>query len=167
VSEKERDAEPPAHDASPEDVLLAYQEICRSLNVIDDFRARLLALLPLSSGAGIFLLLTTAPEDGNGSPDYLGPIGVIGALISLGLAIFEVREIRICRHLVSAGARLEVRMKIDRESGQFRGRPTPSTGADEREPVWKRIVYPSVPMASAIVYSTVIAAWGYLASVGF
>jgi hypothetical protein len=167
VSETERGGEEVAPGAREEDVGLAYAEICRSLNVIDDFRARLLALLPLSSGAGIFLLLTTTPENGDGRPDYLGPIGVIGALISLGLAIFEVREIRICRHLVSAGARLEVRMKFDKESGQFLGRPTPSTGAEKREPVWKQVVYPSVPMASAIVYSTVIAAWGYLASVGF
>jgi hypothetical protein len=159
----------------PDDIRVAYTEVCRSLNVIDDFRARLLALLPLSSGAGIFLLLATTSDDRNqDGQDYLGWSGVLGGLISLGLFVFEVREIRICRHLVKVGAELEKYMGFGRhgtgdaqfDDAQFLGRPLPSSASGGREKRRHQIL-PSVPMASAIVYLTVIAGWGYLASVGF
>jgi hypothetical protein len=152
----------------PDDIRVAYTEVCKSLNVIDDFRARLLALLPLSSGAGIFLLLATTSDDRNqDDQDYLGGIGILGGLISFGLFVFEVREIRICRHLVRVGAELEKYMKFGEGDGQFRGRPSPSSAIKSREKWWQHILLPSVPMASAIVYLTVIAGWAYLAFVGF
>ena len=46
---------PPAGDLTPrQKILLAdYTEVCRSHDAITDFRAKLLALLPLASGAGI------------------------------------------------------------------------------------------------------------------
>ena len=37
---------------------VAYEHIWKAHDGISDFRAKLLALLPLASGAGIFLLLT-------------------------------------------------------------------------------------------------------------
>src|SRR5687767_14346879 len=116
-----------------DDIHVAYQEVCKSLNVIDDFRAKLLALLPLSSGAGIFLLLVTSPDGGSQNDrDYLGAIGVLGGLISFGLFIFELREIRICRHLVRVGAELEKYMQFGLHDGQFRGRPLPSSADETR-----------------------------------
>ena len=151
-----------------EDIRVAYQAVCESLNVIDDFRARLLALLPLSSGAGIFLLLTTNRDGGNqNDQEYLGAIGVIGCLISVGLFVFELREIRVCRHLVRVGASLEERyMGFGKDDGQFLGRPPPSSATRGRTKR-RQLLLPSVPMASGVVYLTVIAGWGYVASVGF
>lgn len=150
-----------------DDIHVAYQEVCKSLNVIDDFRARLLALLPLSSGAGIFLLLVTTPDGGRqNQPDYLGAIGVLGGLISFGLFIFELREIFVCRHLVRVGAELEKSMGFGEGDGQFRGRPRPSSGVRSGSRRWHGLL-PSVPMASCIVYLTVMAAWAYLAYVSF
>lgn len=40
-----------------------YEEVCRSHAAIVDFRGKLLALLPIASGAGIFLLLEQRPQD--------------------------------------------------------------------------------------------------------
>jgi hypothetical protein len=60
---------------SDETVRVAYEEVGRTLSVIDDFRAWLLALLPLSSGVGIFLLLEASADK-----RYLGPIGLVGFL---------------------------------------------------------------------------------------
>jgi hypothetical protein len=157
----------------PEHVRVAYQEVCKSLNVIDDFRARLLALLPLSSGAGIFLLLATTPDGGNETDqDYLGAIGVLGGLVSIGLFIFEVRQIRICRHLIRVGAKLERdHMHFGEGDGQFLGRPPPPPPSDDPEKSGGISSYASyalsVPMASFIVYLTVIAGWAYVAFVGF
>ncbi len=39
---------------------IQYEEVCRSYQAIADFRAKLIGLLPLASGAGIFLLLNDA-----------------------------------------------------------------------------------------------------------
>ncbi len=149
----------------PEDRRVAYQEVSKNLQVIDDFRARLLALLPISSGAGIFLLLTTGDEDD------LGAIGLVGGLVAVGLFVFELRQIRVCRHLIRVGARLEQDMGFDPGRGQFLGRPAPSSSEEIREVdvrFWRRqTLLPSVPKASLIVYGTVIGAWGYLAYLGF
>ena len=43
-------------EASTESLVKAYEEICKSYHSIDEFRTRLLGLLPLSSLVGIFLL---------------------------------------------------------------------------------------------------------------
>jgi hypothetical protein len=43
--------------AQHEEIKTAYEEICRAHDGISEFRAKLLALLPIASGAGIFLLL--------------------------------------------------------------------------------------------------------------
>jgi hypothetical protein len=151
-----------------ENLRVAYQEVCRSLQVIDDFRARLLALLPISSGAGIFLLLSTDDTE------HLGLIGLLGGLITLGLFTFELRQIVVCRHLVRVGALLEHDMKFEVTHGQFLGRPSPS-GADKirlqlgtgSARAWGRLRVVSVPTASFIVYLTVIAGWVCLAVIGF
>lgn len=155
-----------------DDIRVAYQEVCKSLNVIDDFRARLLALLPLSSGAGIFLLLATTPDGNENNQNYLGAIAVIGGLISVGLFVFEVRQIRVCRHLIGVGANLERHyMHFGEVDGQFLGRPPPPPPSNDRENSGGISSYASyalsVPMASSIVYLTVIAGWAYVASVGF
>jgi hypothetical protein len=41
----------------PDEKHMAYQELCKSYLAIDDFRTKLLASLPLVSGAGFFFLL--------------------------------------------------------------------------------------------------------------
>lgn len=136
---------------------VVYQEISRTLSVIDDFRARLLGLLPLSSGVGIFLLL-----EANADKRYLGAIGLIGFFASLGLFIYESSQSAICRHLVSSGCELEKRMKL--ESGQFRGRPTE---LPRRLQIKRLGLMTWIGVASWLVYLTVLAAWAYLAFVGF
>ena len=64
------------------------------------------------------------------------------------------------------GAELEKYMAFGLHDGQFRGRPLPSS-ADETGGNRRAALRPSVPMASCIVYVTVMAAWAYLAYVGF
>ena len=49
--------------------LAAYTELCRSYHAIDDFWAKLLAILPIASGAGGVLLLANKPA----VADYLEP----------------------------------------------------------------------------------------------
>jgi hypothetical protein len=141
-----------------ETIRVVYPEVCKTLSGIDDFRARLLALLPISSGAGIFLLLGA---DANGH--YLGAIGLVGFLASLGLFVYELGQSAICRHLIAAGELLEKDMRLTK--GQFLDRPT--LFKKRPKPLEALGITTWVGVASWLVYLTVLAAWAYLAFVGF
>jgi hypothetical protein len=55
--------------------LKVYEQLCNSYRAIDDFRAKLLALLPLATGGGIFLLVGDHTRAGHIEP-YLPGEGV-------------------------------------------------------------------------------------------
>lgn len=82
-----------------------YEQVCVAHDRIADFRAKLLTLLPLASGAGISLLV-----DKKISPDalnHLASIGVFGAVAAVGLFIFELVGIHRCQTLRKCGRALE------------------------------------------------------------
>ncbi len=124
----------------------AYQETCKTYHNIDDFRAKLLGLLPLASGAGIFFL-SKDNIPGNENHNILAGAGLLGFIITLGLLIFELRGIQYCIRIISVGKLLERKMKI---YGQFRLRPKPFCH------------FIDVPIASGIIYPAVLAAWIFL-----
>jgi len=85
----------PAGDLTPQArILLAeYAEVCKSHAGITDFRAKLLALLPIDSGAGIGLLI--ARESGGISGTEAGlliALGIFGAVVTAGLFLYELRR---------------------------------------------------------------------------
>ena len=82
----------PQPNPKPKDgaVDLLYPEVCRSHAGIADFRARLLALLPLASGGGVFLLLKSTDAGLT-----LTAAGVFGFVVTLGLFLYELRASRI------------------------------------------------------------------------
>jgi hypothetical protein len=102
-------------------LLTEYQEVCRSHAGITDFRAKLLALLPLASGAGLGLLLA----QGNGGlsrteAGLLVALGAFGAVVTAGLFLYELRQIDVCKQLRNHAEWIERRLGI--EAGQFGGR---------------------------------------------
>ncbi len=133
-----------------------YKELCSSYRAIDDFRAKLLALLPLvTSGIFAFLMAPTTNTDKiNLVKPFLLPIGLFGLAITLGLFIFELYGIRKCTYLIKAGNELEKKLLKDEKTtiGQFSEH---SLGA---------LKYIYEPTAAGIIYSTVLAAWAYLAA---
>jgi hypothetical protein len=129
----------------PEEKLKAYEQLCMSYRAIDDFRAKLLALLPFATGSGIFLLLNNLPDNQKG---FLLPIGLSGFAVTLGLLSYEIYGIRKCAALIEAGKQIENSLHID---GQFTKRPQNVA----------RII--NEPFAAGIIYPTVLAAWMYLA----
>ena len=137
-------------EIKPENLRVVYSEVCKSYHAIADFRAKLLALLPIASGAGGLLIL--AEKDT--VKEYLGPIGVFGAAVTLGLFVYELRGIQRCRALINAGKALETKMEIG--DGQFGSRPKGRMGG-----------LIGAETAGWIVYLTVLAAWCYLAIVGW
>ena len=142
------------------DFKVVYQELCASYHAIDDFRTKLLGLLPLASGVGIFVLLNdtftsgilnpSLPEDKDLAVRTLFPIGLFGFIVTFGLLINEYRCIRQCLCLIELGKAIEVKMNT---AGQFYHYPSDSAGVLGK------------PIAAFIIYSAVPAAWIYLAFV--
>lgn len=127
------------------DTTTAYQEVCTSYHSIETFRASLLGLLPLASGTGIFFLLN---DPQTSIRPYFLPIGIFGALVTVGLFFEELRGIQLSVSLRKAGAIIEDTLCPD---GQFH-------------------YYPSSPFrlinhfyAAFLIYSTALAGWLYIA----
>src|SRR5262245_4409072 len=127
----------------PEDLRTVYQQLCSSIQTIDDFRSKLLGFLPLVSGAGIFLLLNEVivdPQKAKNAVPYLLPIGAFGFVITLGLFFYELHGIKKCDHLINVGKLLEQLMNIN---GRFTERPNDVAGFIN-EPFTARIIYSAV-----------------------
>lgn len=129
-----------------------YERVCESYHAVDDFRMKLLGLLPVATGTGVFLLLNGNAEllgkDDGRVNDALLAIGVFGFLFTCGLFAYELFGIKKCHYLIVAGKRLEVEMGMP---GQFRSRPRELAG------------FINEPYASAIIYPASMAAWAFLA----
>jgi hypothetical protein len=136
-----------------EDTKTAYEQICKAHSEISDFRAKLLALLPLASGAGLFLLFSDKIDARVES--HLWALGVFGALVTTGLFLHELRNIQICLAISDCGRELEeCILKVKR--GRFYDDPGPTFGG---------VV--SSTWGAVIIYSSVIAVWSYIAGLGF
>jgi hypothetical protein len=139
---------PSTEPAPPENVRMAYQELCKSYQSIVDFRAKLLGFLPLASGASLFAVL------GNGKdpvPYYAWVVGIFGFAITLGLFFYELRGLQRSAVLERTGRELEAELGLG--NGQFNVQPAAQLHGfvDARGAAW--VIYPSV-----------LAAWGYLAT---
>lgn len=127
---------------------LEYGEVCRSHAATVDFRGKLLALLPIASGAGIFLLLDQQDSD---AP--LAAIGVFGSVATLGLFIYETRNIQECNALISQGGRIEEALGVPSGTRRFKDKPkAPLNG------------FLGATGAGWIVYTAVFIAWLYVAT---
>jgi hypothetical protein len=124
-----------------------YQALCTSYNAINDWRAKLLGFLPLASGAGIFFLLNNSFTTGGRSTalaSYLLPIGLVGAVVTFGLFVYDIRAIQVRRSLIEAGKEIEKTLGIQ---GQFSVRPH-SFGRLTND-----------LQGSTLIYFTIIAGW--------
>lgn len=139
-------------EQSQEGLKAVYEEICRAHDGIAEFRAKLLALLPIASGAGIFLLLNKDTWQAN---EHFFAVGIFGALITVGLFLYELRGIQRCNALSNCGKSLEQELLGEKaHTGTFVGEP----------PAAFRVV--GNTWAALVIYSTVIGAWTYVALVG-
>jgi hypothetical protein len=73
--------------------VVAYEQLCLSYRAIDNFRAKLLVLLPLASG-GLCALITGGSRGPD--PGLLIPLGIFGAAVTAGLLAHELHGIRKC-----------------------------------------------------------------------
>lgn len=127
---------------------VVYEQLCATYHAIRDFRAKLLGLLPLASGGGIFLLLM------NPRSDFLIPIGLVGVLVTVGLSIYEIHNMQRCRKLIERGTEWE--SMLTRAGGQFRDHPV----------IRKTKKTSLVEVAACFVYGSVLAGWLYVVIMG-
>jgi hypothetical protein len=111
---------------------LLYERVCESYHAVDDFRMKLLSLLPIATGSGVFLLLSTKADAIGTAKSSLRPslvaIGVFGTIFTAGLFAYELFGIKKCHYLIETGRSLERQMRV---RGQFRARPSRHFGQGE------------------------------------
>lgn len=129
-----------------EKLKIAYDILWKNYSAIEDFRAKLLALLPTVSAGGIFFLMKNDAD----SPlkNYSLPIGLFGLLVTLGLFAYELFGIKKCHATLIAAKDAEAELGI---TGPFASRP---------QELWWLI---NEPFASGIIYPAVLAAWTFVA----
>ncbi len=135
------------------DYKLAYEKLCESYHQISTFRAQLLALLPIVSGAGVVFL---DRSEGEVNPWLLSGLGVFGLLVTLGLFFYELRGIQRCKLLIEGGQKLEALLGLTAETGQFLGRAKAG----------KPLGFIGSETAGWVVYLTLIGSWAVLALIG-
>jgi hypothetical protein len=134
-------------------LLEIYRQLNTGYHAVDDFRAKLLGFLPLASGAAFLALFEESKAKGIGP--YLRETGVLGVLIALGLLIYELKGIQKCTCFIHYGGAIEKKLLGESFSeGKF-------IGLKDYKKGWR---FATEPVASAIVYATVMAGWVYVAT---
>ena len=134
--------------ATPDPRPALYAETGANYRAIDDLRLRLMALLPLATGTGIFLLLRS---EGAPSATLTVPAGVFGVLATVSLFFYELHGIEKCAHFIHRAQQLEQDFGI---RGPFTARPHNIFG----------VVSELLP--AALVYPASLAGWLYIALAG-
>ena len=106
-------------DGGDEAILKIYDEICRSYHAVDDFRMKLLGLLPFASLIGIFGLNHESLFGKSVIPagDIISYISAFAALFTLILFAYEIRGALRCSGLIKKGERIE--RELLKIPGQF------------------------------------------------
>jgi hypothetical protein len=141
-------------------LLKAYEEICKSYHSIDEFRTRLLGLLPLSSLIGIFLLDPEKMTTATGMPakELFGFASLFAALLTLALLGYEIRGMRRTHTLIFEGYHLERQLGI--KHGQFHI-CTEKKCHDPKDARFRLKVLDS-KFVACFIYSTVFIAWVFI-----
>jgi hypothetical protein len=82
---------------------------------------------------------------------FLSPIGLFGLVVTLGLLFYEIHGIKKCAQLIMRGREIEQELGVE---GQFATRPEYAIG------------FFNEPVATALIYPAVLAAWTCVALCG-
>src|SRR5215475_8584182 len=98
-----------------ENLLAEYREVCSNFRLLTDIRFKLLALLPIGTGAGVALTATAHP----GLKTSM--IGLFGFVVTSSAALYNIRNDQLYDELVARAAQLE--RLLDLKEGAFAQRP--------------------------------------------
>jgi hypothetical protein len=150
-------------DAVQAAALATYEEICRSYHAIDEFRMKLLGLLPLASLVSVFLidrnsLVAHAGTPASSGSELVGFAAIFAAMLTLALFLYEVRGIQRTHSLITEGKHIEEQLGI--RHGQFH--------VCEQEHARSPLRALNAKFIACLIYALVFAGWFFLAlRVGF
>ena len=153
--------ESPNTSGDKNDALISvYEEICNSYHALDDFRMKLLGLLPLTSLVGIFLLNSDNlfTKSNIISNELIGFIGFFAATFTLALFLYEIRGILRCHGLINRGSAIEQMLGVQ---GQFSVCKKEDERAKKSKKHKENIF--NAKLAACVIYSLVFAAWLFMA----
>jgi hypothetical protein len=132
------------------DVRLEYERATSLFDDLTDVRFKLLALVPTLSGTAVGLLR------GGESAVTLLAVGILGLAATLGILVYELRNIDLRNGLAE---------RIKTIESELVGRELLGSRADGS---WKLfgLVQPRHGVGLALVYGAALAGWGYLVSWG-
>jgi len=145
-----------------ENIRTEYRELCNNHRAITDFRGKLLTLLPVVSGVGIYALLAKQVDPHTFRPKELIATGMFGAVVTIGLFLHELRGIEECGDLIDRGKQLEGEMGL--LQGQFHR----ESFYYHEQKGFKHFVHncKGAPGAAWIIYPSVILAWLFVVALG-
>jgi hypothetical protein len=129
-----------------------YEQSLQTYQMLADVRFKLLALVPLISGAAI-AFLTTDPVHASSQIVLAG--GVFGLLITLGITIYDQRNTQIMNVSKRRARELEKRLPLPLGGGQFQQMPPKDLKFLGWMKVWS-------DRGLALIYGTVLTAWVFL-----
>lgn len=97
---------------SDEEVRMVYQQICTGYQNIEDFRSKLLALVPFVTASSFVATIISNPTKSLPLTNLVLPFGTLGAFVTLGLYIFELENTHRLALLAARGRRIEQHMNI-------------------------------------------------------
>ena len=145
-------------DTKTEALLGVYDEICKSYHALDDFRMKLLGLLPLASLVGIFGLSNESlfAQANPMSRHLIAFIGIFAAAFTLALFLYEIRGILRCHDLIQRGRDIESELNI---KGQFFVCVEEHECKQRGRRIERIRGFFDAKLAACVIYSTVSAAW--------
>ena len=105
-------AESKTEPLQPDKMLDIYKDICNNIRVTDDISFKLLGIVPIASGIGsgaLTVLEKSKLLDGHAASAVIG-LSAFGALATLGLFRWELRNIQKCNWLISRAANFEAQI---------------------------------------------------------
>jgi hypothetical protein len=152
---------PPTPD--PEYVTASYAAICKSHQALDDFRMKLLGLLPIASVVGLLTLEKSGIASAGSVThnEIVAYVGLFAAMFTLALFVYEMRNILICHDLIVSGQSLEAVMNVP---GQFsvcgERRQLPCYVGQRKRRIAQAL---NAKLAASGIYSLVFSAWLFVA----
>ena len=111
-----------AKSLSPDRLVDIYKDISNNIRTTDDISFKLLGIVPFASGlsSGALTILEKSKLLEGYSASALAGLSALGALVTLGLFRWELRNIQKCAWLISRAANFETQM-LCKENLQFHG----------------------------------------------
>lgn len=97
---------------STEELHLIYQQLCTNYQNLIDFRLKLMGFLPFVTASSFAVTIISDPAKRQALANLVLPFGLLGALITLGLFLYEVENLKLSTAIEAEGMKLEQEMHI-------------------------------------------------------